>query len=93
MTATDLSFTDETWKDFMEKYFRYARAFEIPKALEAEDAAQFYGFRCTDVQMVHFEMQGFGEGCWFRLKDGRVFSWFGLPANPDPIFYASSMKH
>jgi hypothetical protein len=90
---TDLNFTELTWADFMEKYFRRARAFNIRKALAAADAAQFYGFRCTDVKTVHFEMQGFGEGCWFRLKDDRVVSWLGEPADPDPVYYTAMTKH
>lgn len=53
-------------------------------------AAQFYGFRCTDVKDVHFHKHGCGEGLWFRLKDGRVFAWFGLPSDPDPCFYGTA---
>jgi hypothetical protein len=88
LTATDLNFTELTWAGFMERYFRYARAAAIPSAVKAGDAAQFYGFRCTDVQTVYFHKQGEGEGCWFRLKNGRVIAWYGLPSNPDPVFYS-----
>ncbi|HUQ94157.1 MAG TPA: hypothetical protein VM120_20920 [Bryobacteraceae bacterium] len=91
--TTDLKFTELTWADFMVKYFRWARALDIPSAVSATDAAQFYGFRCTDVQMVHFHKQGEGEGGWFRLKDGRVFKWDGTRSDPDPAFYTNATAH
>ncbi len=88
---TDLNFTEETWAGFMEKYFRWARNWEIPSALTALDAAHFYGFRCTDVSEVCFYKHGHGEGAWFRLKDGRVFDAYnGLPSDPDPALYLTA---
>jgi hypothetical protein len=90
MIATDMNFTELTWADIMEKRFRRARAFSVPSAISATDAAQFYGFRCTDVKDVHFHKHGCGEGLWFRPKDGRVFAWFGLPSDPDPCFYGTA---
>lgn len=90
MTMRDLSFDQSVWADFMRKYFLRMKALGITEAASAD---VFYGFRCTDVATVHFHKHGEGEGCWFRLKDGRVFASHGIPSNPDPTLYASDVTH
>jgi hypothetical protein len=47
----------------------------------ARTCREFYGFRDSDVIMMHFQKQGLGSGLWFRLKDGRVIDSVGRPSH------------
>ena len=55
-----------------------------------DDAAymrQLFGFLPQDVEGIHTHKEGEGEGLWFRLKDGRVFSKYGQPSSADHALY------
>jgi hypothetical protein len=47
----------------------------------ARTCREFYGFRASDVIMMHLQKQGLGSGLWFRLKDGRVIDALGRPSH------------
>lgn len=79
-----MTFDASVYGDFMRKYFRRRRMLCLTNTV---DAQQFYGFHCNQVETVHFHKHGAGEGCWFRLKDGRVFDWLGKPDEPDRAYY------
>ena len=48
---------------------------------------KFYGFRAGDVDEMHFHKHGFGEGVWYRLKDGRVIDALGNASEPERLWY------
>jgi hypothetical protein len=55
-----------------------------------EDVAyikNLFGFLPQDVEGIHTRKEGEGEGLWFRLKDGRVFSNHGKPSSANPALY------
>jgi hypothetical protein len=52
---------------------------------------EFYGFRPTEIETIHFSKRGTGQGVWFRLRDGRVFDVFAWPDETDPSFYEVTM--
>jgi hypothetical protein len=61
---------------------REARA----SACEQGFAATF-PFVASDVEAIHTQCSRYGRGIYFRLKDGRVFSAFGMELDPDPTCY------
>lgn len=52
----------------------------------------FFPFSPSEVAGTHTRKTGKGEGVWFRLKDGRVFSQWGHPAPHDPKLYDDGKK-
>jgi hypothetical protein len=46
-----------------------------------------FPFPPSDVAGIHTYKRGSGDGVWFRLRDGRVFSRFGEVADADPALY------
>ena len=52
-------------------------------ALE-EGVAITFPFKANDVEAIHSCFQKYGRGVYFRLKDGRVFSAFGIELDPNP---------
>ena len=54
----------------------------------ARTCREFYGFRASDVIMMHLQKQGSGSGLWFRLKDGRVIDALGRPSHRFRSWYA-----
>jgi len=79
-----MQFTPSLYRGFMVKYFQWAWRQDKTAAHSPEE---YFGFNPTDVEAVHFHMQGIGKGAWFRLKDGRVIDQYGLPSEPDPCYY------
>jgi hypothetical protein len=51
------------------------------------DPVQFYGFHPQEVDEIHFDKQGDGDGLWFRLNNGLVIDASGKPCDPDPALY------
>ena len=47
----------------------------------------FWPFDVQQVEGMHSHKIGYGDGVWFRLKDGRVFNRFGEETDPDPALY------
>jgi hypothetical protein len=56
----------------------------------ARSPEEFYGFLPEDVLEIHLYKQGFGNGVWFRLRDGRVRDTHGRPSHPERYWYVSS---
>ena len=58
---------------------------------DADTKEEFYGFRSSDVAMLHYSKLGFrGRGVWFRLHDGRVFDATAIEQkgrDADPAWY------
>ena len=42
---------------------------------------KFYGFHAADVLEMYFHKRGFGNGLWYRLKDGRIIDALGKPSH------------
>jgi hypothetical protein len=74
----------KTPAEAMTKYFLTARLLERTTAGTPEE---FYGFTADDVLTLHFEQLGGPGGIFFRLKDGRVFTWDAQLTDPDPLLY------
>jgi hypothetical protein len=55
-------------------------------ALE-EGLAVTFPFKANDVEGIHSCFAKYGHGIYFRLKDGRVFSAFGIELDPNPALY------
>jgi hypothetical protein len=55
-------------------------------ALE-QGVAIAFPFKPNDVEAIHSCFQKYGRGVYFRLKDGRVFSAFGIELDPNPALY------
>ena len=70
--------------DFMRKCFRQGVTLGIT---EAESAEEFFGFEARDVAALYFHKMGYGEGAWFRLRDGRIYDRFARADDPDPLGY------
>jgi hypothetical protein len=68
----------------MEKYFRLRKELGVT---EADSKEEFYGFEACDVALVHGRKNGFGDGVFFRLRDGRVFDVWAREHDPDPRWY------
>jgi len=51
------------------------------------DLNHVFPFQPTDVEGIHTHKTDEGDGVWFRLKDGRVFTKYGQPAPYDPALY------
>jgi len=68
----------------MRKYHRHALLLAFTKAATPEE---YFGFHHHDVRTIHFQKSGYGRGCWFRLRDGRVFDKFARPDSPDLRLY------
>lgn len=58
-----------------------------PEESAAMNAERFFGFSAADVAGIHTHKTGFGDGVWYRLKDGRVFNNYAEPSEPNPVFY------
>jgi hypothetical protein len=67
----------------MLKNFQSARR---PRKTMAQSPEEFFGFHSEDIEVIHFHLQGVGEGTWFRLNDGRVLNRFAELCDPDPSF-------
>ena len=80
-----MTFDASLYGNFMRTYF--SRAKKLLRLTNTVDAEQFYGFHCNQVETVHLHKHGVGKGCWFRLKDGRVFDWLGRPDETDRTYY------
>jgi hypothetical protein len=68
----------------MEKHFRFRKALGMT---EADSKENFYGFAAGDVLLVHVRKNGFRDGVFFRLRDGRVFDVSAREHDPDPRWY------
>src|SRR5690348_13277961 len=68
----------------MEKWFVMSRGLGVTEARTKEE---FYGFRAADIVDVYTHLMGYGDGVFFRLRDGRVFNVAGRQCNPDPMLY------
>lgn len=79
-----MQYTRSLYRGFMVKHFQWAWRF---KKTEARSPEEYFGFSPEDIEAIHFHMQGFGEGAWFRLKDGRVFDRFAQASVSDPAYY------
>jgi len=53
----------------------------------ALDRNAVFPFQPTDVEGIHTHKTDDGDGVWFRLKDGRVFTKYGQPAPYDHALY------
>jgi hypothetical protein len=58
---------------------------------DADTKEEFYGFRSSDVAMLHYSKVGWRRpGVWFRLHDGRVFDATAVEQkgrDADPAWY------
>jgi hypothetical protein len=70
--------------DLMRKYHRYGLLLGFTTASSPEE---YFGFNHLHVKTVHTHKNGFGEGVWFRLRDGRVIDQVAMPDDPDPLAY------
>jgi hypothetical protein len=61
---------------------RQARA-----AAHEQGLAIAFPFMAGDVEALHTHSARYGRGVYFRLKDGRVFSAFGIELDPNPACY------
>jgi hypothetical protein len=57
---------------------------ELTKAPSPE---AFFGFGPLEVASLHFRKRGAGGGCWYRLRDGRVFDALGKPSQSPRPWY------
>jgi hypothetical protein len=46
-----------------------------------------FPFMASDVEAIHTHCSRYGRGIYFRLKDGRVFSAFGIELDLNPACY------
>lgn len=46
-----------------------------------------FGFSHQDIAEIHSHKIGVGDGVWFRLHDGRVFSAYAEQSDPDRGLY------
>ena len=49
----------------MLKHFQSARRLRKTAAHSPEE---YFGFHSEDIEVIHFHLQGVGEGFWFRLQ-------------------------
>ena len=89
MTAEYVSrMTVECLDSVMEDLFRLNRNVGLTSADTKEE---FYGFRSSDVCMLHYSKVGWRRpGFWFRLHDGRVFDAAAIEQkgrDADPAWY------
>jgi hypothetical protein len=61
---------------------------ETRAAAREEGVSVTFPFKATDVAAIHSSFHKHGDGIYFRLKDGRVFSAFGIELDPNPARYA-----
>ena len=55
---------------------------------DADTKEEFYGFRSSDVAMLHYSKVGWRRpGVWFRLKCGRVVDEVARACRRDPEIY------
>ncbi len=79
-----MQFTPPLYRGFMLKHFQSARRLRKTMAHSPEE---FFGFHSEDIEVIHFHLQGVGEGAWFRLNDGRVFNQVRGTLRSHPSFY------
>ena len=74
----------------MLKYWR--RGVQMGRTTLETPVEKYFGFSVFDIDQVHHQKAGEGQGNWFRLLDGRVIDWRGLPCDPDPSLYDATMN-
>jgi hypothetical protein len=68
----------------MEKHFAVHKGVGLT---EAESKEEFFGFKASEVEMVHHWKMGAGSGVYFRLRDGRVVDTSAQEHDPNPFWY------
>jgi len=87
MLKRDISFIEALMKRSATKLAGHDVLASKSRDEHAAYMKQLFGFLPQDVEGIHTHKAGEGEGLWFRLRDGRVFSKYGKPAAADHALY------
>ena len=78
------------YRSLMQKYWRLGVKMGLT-TLETP-VEKYFGFSAFDIVEMHHHKAGDGQGVWFRLDNGRVVDWQGVPSDPDPALYDATIN-